>query len=112
MALTKSQSTMSAGVLVILVLSFLLFIQWLYYRGDEAPQGETIRGPNPDGSWGSYAEPMVKVTGVQIDQVTNEATLFLVINIGNGKKYGAYVPIHIYPVTKEAKINEDSNESP
>ena len=105
MALTKPQSTTSAGVLVILVLSFLLFFQWLYYRGDEVPQGETIRGPNPDGSWGSYAEPMVRVKGVRIKYGDeDEAMLILEINIGQGRKYGATVTIPVYPLTEEAKV--------
>lgn len=108
MALPRSQSTMLAGVLVILVLSFLLFVQWLYYRGDEVTQEETIRGPNPDGSWGSYAEPMVQVKGIRIKYgEEDEAMIILEINIGQGRKYGATVTIPVYPLTKEAGLEVD-----
>lgn len=102
MTITKASGVMSV---IIIVLSFLLFFQWLYHDKLIPTRGETIRGPNPDGSWGSYAEPMVQVQGVRIKYgEENEAMIILTINIGNGKKYGGTITIPVYPLTEEAKV--------
>lgn len=105
MALTRSQGTMIG---VIMVLGLVLFIQWAHYNVDET----TIQGPNPDGSWGEYAEPIVQVTGVMIkfgDE--DEAMIFFTINAGNGEKYRGHVTVPVYPLTKEAITSEDFNRS-
>ena len=105
MKITRSQGTM---VGVIMVLGFVLLVQWMYYNVDEI----TTQGPNPDGSWSGYAEPMVQVTGVMIELGDeNVAMIFFTINAGNNEKYGGHVTVPVYPLTKEAVASEDSDGS-
>jgi len=107
---TRREGTMIA---IIIALCVFLAVRWLYHKVDTAsklqtPQGETIRGPNPDGSWGTYAEPIVQVSGVVIKSGDeNEAMIFLVIDMGDGKKYGSNVTIPVYPLTKTDSTSEE-----
>lgn len=98
MVLTRSQGTMIG---IIMVLCVVLFVQWAHYNVDET----TIRGPNPDGSWGGDAEPIVQVTSVLLkfgDE--DEAMIFFTIDAGNGEKYGGHITVPVYPLTEATAI--------
>lgn len=109
MALTRREGTM-IGIIMFLLL--VLFAQWIgnnidkalmYQKGQESLQGQTIQGPNPDGSWGRYAEPMVQVKGVAINKETNEATIALIINVGSDENYLAYTTLPLDTTAEEAE---------
>lgn len=101
MVLTRSQGTMIG---IIMVLCVVLFVQWAYYNIGPEHQVATIQGPNPDGSWGEYAEPIVQVIGVMIEfGDEDKAMIFVTINAGNGEKYRGQITIPVYPLTGETE---------
>jgi len=75
---------------------------------DDSPEPEepVIRGPmtmNPDGSWGRQAEPLVEVTGAQVNLTTGKITIFMVIDIGAGGKYSTHITLPLDSTIKEAE---------
>lgn len=86
MALTRRQGT-NIGLLLAVVI--LVPLAWLAFNIKvpvvENPQ--TRQGPNPDGSWGKYEEPIVQVKGITINRETEEVIIYLTVDLGTGGKY-------------------------
>lgn len=110
MALTRSQATMIG---VALTLGVVILCLWIYRSMDDSPeperpiiQGPIIRGPNPDGSWGTYTGPFVQVVGTMINTDKVEITIFMIIDVGTGGKYNTHITLPIDGIIKEVEIKD------
>lgn len=98
MALTRTQSTLIGLACAVCV---MLFVGWMAFKIDRNPeyqsaQGKPIRGP----SHGT----LITVTEVKINIETKEdALIFIVIDLGDGEKYGANFSVPVYPIAKEVQ---------
>lgn len=91
---TRREGTM-LGIIIALVT--MLIVTWSYISVDKASK---LQQPQ---------EPMVRVSGVLIkfgDE--DEAMISLVIDMGDGKKYGSNVTIPVYPLTKTDSTSEEN----
>jgi len=99
MTITKTNIAM-IGIIMVLTIALLTVII-------NPKDIVKTRGPNPDGSWGRYEEPMVKVTAVMIDHRTRELTLLLTISIGTGESYTTRATLPFDPTIGD-KLNGDN----
>lgn len=72
---------------------------------------EAMRGPNPDGSWGTYAESPVRISGVAVNHGTKELIIYLTADLGTGGKYTTHATLPLDETIKEEVLHEDSNRS-
>jgi len=88
--------------LIIIVLGVVLIVALL--KGPELDEPSKV-GPNPDGSYGTQAEPLVQVRGTMIKE--GELTIFLVVDVGSGGKHLTQIVLPVIETIREGKKDED-----
>lgn len=118
--LTKRQGTVLMISVVLVVLGFLIWA-WLSTGKIGNLEEPTQRGPNPGGSWGSYAEPMVQITSVRLNTGvlgetlgpasemlllnTMTITIYMAIDVGAEGKYITHITLPVDTVIRPTTIN-------